>query len=96
MINEIPHEVLVTVPYEGSDLEGLSKFLRRYHLDLDTDEESEEFLDLFYNSDLRSFCGWSEDFNQLRMFPVHFARGWEDTYWKQLKDEALEFVVVIE
>lgn len=94
MSYEIPTQVLITVPYDGNTLEGLNKFLKRYHLDLDIDEESEYYEDLFYNADLRSFCGWSEEFNQLRMFPKYYAQGWEDTYWKKLVDEATDFQVV--
>ncbi len=94
MIEEIPREILITVPYDGNTLEGLNKFLKRYHLDLDIDEESDYYEDLFYNADLRSFCGWSEEFNQLRMFPEYYAEGWEDSYWGRLKSEAIEFKVV--
>ena len=94
-MSEIPDEVLITIPEpeNGSD-ESLKESLKKYHLDLDIDPDSEDYLNLYYNQDLRSFCGWSEEFNTLRMFPEYYAKGWEDTYWKKLKDEALEFEVV--
>ena len=94
MSEQIPKEVLVEVPYDGTSLKGLKEFLSRYHLDLDIDKESDYFLDLFYNADLRSHCGWSEEFTFLRIFPEYYAKGWEDTYWKKLKDEATDFQVV--
>ena len=61
----------------------------RYHLDVDLDPESDNYLDVFYNYDLRSFCGWLQDFDSLSLFPKYYKEGWDgpDGYYTRLVEE---------
>jgi len=56
----------------------------KYHLDLELDEESDYDENLFYNSDLRSWCGFMEELGVIRLFPEYYRLGWEDSYYKRL------------
>ena len=51
----------------------------RYHLDVDLDPESDNYLDVFHNYDLRSFCGWLQDFENFYVNAGMFAVPWDNT-----------------
>lgn len=80
------------------------KLWSRYHLDIgaiececpDDTEECECGDTLFYNSDLRSMCGMLDedrDPSGLILWPKYYAKGWEQTYFKKLIQDALQVTV---
>ena len=76
---------------------------RRYHFRVDTDPKSDYEGHIFYNQDLRSIMGvtedWSADTLELVIWPRYYAGAWGskrlydeewgETYWKNLLDDAI-------
>jgi len=73
--------VHIVLPVESDSYEGIARELnKKYGLDLDTDEESDYYENLFYGADLRSICGtlWEVDEGtvSLIMQPRYWAGNW--------------------
>jgi len=73
-----PNEVILTIklPENMSDYEQLQKFLwKNFNIDVDTGDD--DYGELFYNADLRSFMGFVESLDgnkvTLRIFPEYYV-----------------------
>ena len=88
LLNEIPREILIKIGDSSMSIEELSAYCEKeYHFDIEYHEDSDNYEELFYNSDLRSQMGFMEGENEARIFPEFYAKGWEDTYWKKLIED---------
>lgn len=73
---------------EGSDKKINRTLMKRYHLEADMDDKSDEHLNLFYNTDLRSLSGIIWDFpDTIFLWPKYYVPGFED-YFKRLIEDA--------
>lgn len=45
---------------------------KKFHIDLDIDSNSEQYEDLFYNADLRSFMGFMFEYGTFVIFPKYY------------------------
>jgi len=96
LLKEIPREILIKIKNQPMNMEELSLHCwNEYYFEIEFDEDSDHYGDVFYNADLRSWMGSiSGDCEVLRLVPEHYAKGWEDTYWKKLieDNEILEVI----
>ena len=87
-----PNEVHLSldVPSNIVTDEQLHKYLwDNFHIDLDTDSESDNYYDLFYNQDLRSMMGFMRDWCNFVIFPTYYIERDEPSsnwskMWRQL------------
>ena len=78
---------------EGSDKKMNRTLMERYHLDAELDDTSDEYENLYYNADLRSFSGFIYEFpNVLILWPEYYVPGFED-YFKRLIKDAIKVEV---
>ena len=89
-----PKELLVDVkiPNNIDTYKKLSKHLwKTYNIDVDLSEDN--YGDLFWNPDLRSFMGWVEDFGggwaSLRILPKYYSVACKDEWEKLIKNSEI-------
>ena len=89
-ITNCPKEIVleVSIPDEISckDLEAVADYMyQKYHIDIEVDEESDYFENLFYNQDLRSRMGLVLNWCPLTLWiePQYFASNLDnpDDFW---------------
>jgi hypothetical protein len=85
VIEHPPHELklIVNFPPEVVDDESMHDYLwDNFHIDMETDPNSEHYEELYYNYDLRSRMGFRYgDENEFIIFPRHYAKGKEWSEW---------------
>jgi hypothetical protein len=89
--NEIHLDLNETLERKGiNTYRKLKNYLwKNFHIDLDTDSKSENFEDLFYNSDLRSHMGFMVEFGVFVIFPQYYIIGEEwAKMWRRLVRES--------
>lgn len=90
-----PRYVFISIPHPpASTLKEIRDFTwKEYHVDIDTCPESNEYMDLFYNWDLRSHMGHVEEHTQqsitLMVDTESYRSGggcWQEYWEKMLKN----------
>lgn len=92
-------------PRGGTSWKTVRKMIwKKYHIDIDADNKSDNYGDIFHNQDLRSIMGFVDDWGDPFLLIIsgrYFAGGndyegkWKydenygETYWKNLFDDAI-------
>jgi len=97
----LPEEVhlLIRLP-NVNNMDEIRKHLwLEYHIDVDPDPESDYYLMLYYNNDLRSLMGFLHDWDEvsayLILWPEYYVdkdRPWDSYYnsrWKKLVENSI-------
>lgn len=106
LLNRVPYQITLRpkIPASIRSEEAVSKFFwRNFHFEFDTEPTSDNYEDIFYNSDLRSHMGLvldSFDGYTLVLYPKYYVGDISDKnnvwtkYWtKLIKNSEIEDVV---
>lgn len=75
------------LPKHVKSFKDLQKYLwEQYHLDADIDPESDHYLELFYNEDLRSICGHVNDIDSIFITSEYYEKFHPEQYAKLIAD----------
>jgi hypothetical protein len=105
VIINCPKEIVleVSIPDEicCEEYEKVADYMyQTYHIDIDVDEESDYFENLFFNQDLRSQMGWVMNWCPLTLYikPQYFASNLDrpDDYWTKKWKLLIENSLIME